>query len=216
MDNTNWTPAATTTALALARAYGHGWADFAVRDDDGALDVEATEDAQTDAERERAVPGLRPSLTHTTSSGRLSWQVAPDGSVRLSITRPLSAITPFAEGLDGYVVVAVATLSPLAATYSWWSRPRWGAVAPPSEMLGWAITVDSVAELFEERHSEALGSAIFAVLGRDLEPTRTAPVLRDGETWRVAQYVEIDEHEFWLRDVPEPEPGVELVSRRSA
>lgn len=237
--NSPWTPAATTTAHRLASAYGHGWADFAVRHEDGSLDLEGTEAAQVEGEHE-SLTGLRPALHHTTGSGRLSWEIRDNGAVRLTVTRPLTAVSPLAHGLDGHVVVAVATLMPAHEHPLWtgsefvrvpssgWSRPAWGRSDGPHEdsrgqwVGDFYVEIDVVAELCEDRHSEALGYALFAVLGgRDkIQPTRTGSVLR-GEDWRDAHYVEIDGHEFWMRDLPEEEeitvePPVLTVSVHSA
>jgi hypothetical protein len=217
MQNTDWTPDSTRTALALASTFGHGWADVAVLREDGSLDLDATEAAQVAHERNMPCGGLRPSLSHRTTSGRLSWEVRPDGACLLEVTRPLTALTPFAAGLDGHVVVAIATLHRVEASASHWMRPaEWGALkdglaAPPVEIGGWLVTVDSVPELFEERHSRALGDALLAVLGRhDLAPTRTRPLLRL-DTWRESAFLEIDEHEFFLRDLTFDASGPGLV-----
>lgn len=211
-----WTPAATTTALALASAHGHGWANYAVLHEDGSLDHDAIEAAQSAGEA-GPISGLCPSLTHTTGSGRLSWQIADDGACRIVVMRPLTAISPLAVGLDGYVVVAAATIHPRARDGQFqrmhWDRPQWGREneggyrASGVEVGSWWVTIDSVPELFEERHSDALGSAVLAVLG-DVAPTRTVERIREGETdWVSTDYVEIDEHTFWMRDRP--------ISRRS-
>lgn len=237
-NETAWTPAATTTALALAGAYGHGWVEFAVHTNDGALDLEATWAAQHEGEADR-ISGLRPSLSHTTSSGRLSWEIAADGAVRFTVTRPLTAISALAAGLDGHVVVAVATLSRAHEIKMWttdgfvrvpycrWSRPGWHKDGSIQDSQGqWVgdfyVEIDVVDALAEDRHIDALGNALLALLGRDLPVASRSNVLRESG-WRVSEYCEIDGFEFFLRDAPEDEdqapvgdgPRVEIVSARA-
>lgn len=201
MNTNEWTPAATTSALALALEHGHSWANFAIRLPDGSLDLEATEAAQLEGERDRAMSGLRPSLSHVTTTGRLRWEVSENGTVKIEMRRPLAAISPLAAGLDGHVVVAVAYHSPTARWLP--ARPEWSGFDEPAERAH--AQVDVVEDLCEDRHYTALGACLLALLGRDLPVTRTFERLDPAGVWRRVEYVEIDGVEFWLRE-PEIDP----------
>jgi len=83
-------------AWALASAYGHEWAS-AVAEDSALRDPDDIRTATQDARSPYAAPGIdAPAMdgagrvVHRTGRGRgrLSWQIAPDGTVTLFIHRP--------------------------------------------------------------------------------------------------------------------------------
>jgi hypothetical protein len=95
-----WTPASTITAWRLAHAHDHGWAATPIDPlgcerpvaqllTDGSLDLAATEIAQRAYEGNgMGIAGLRPSLSHSTTTGRTRWVVTPDGQAEITICRP--------------------------------------------------------------------------------------------------------------------------------
>lgn len=92
-------------AQALARAHSHEWSGVAV-DMPGDLDPYQSErlalvlpapftEVRGKIENflgDRDIPGLDFSTTHTTGSGRLTWEVYSDGSVRIEVRRPGSKL----------------------------------------------------------------------------------------------------------------------------
>ena len=96
----SFTPAALRVARALARAFGHGWATCDVGPTDaeilGGIDaaVEAWEArlaaldaADPDGGHERLKwRGIAPATEHRSGSGTVRWAVAPDGSVRITVS----------------------------------------------------------------------------------------------------------------------------------
>lgn len=95
------------TALALAATFRHGWAPFAAHAA-GAADITdafARISAAMEADEARARVegthrcamelGLRPSLSHATGSGRISWEIGLDGTAVVTVNRPSGACVIF-------------------------------------------------------------------------------------------------------------------------
>lgn len=104
----------------LASYHAHGWTSYATPDGAGGLDMEATSAAMSAAEDagDHHTPGgagLRPALSHTTGTGRISWRLDPLAPAGPTLTirchRPVECLGVDVR-LDGDVIVAevVATL----------------------------------------------------------------------------------------------------------
>lgn len=141
-----WTRSATRIAILLARAHGHGWARHVCLREDGGLDVEATIAAQDEGESQSSgIAGLRPSLSHVTTTGRLRWVIAGN-TVTIEVTRP------------GLVLRSVESLEPDPSVF----EPVIRAHATVDERMLAAIEILDSARV-ESRHLQALIRAIDAL-----------------------------------------------------
>lgn len=169
------------SALALAGAHGHRWASLshhpavaavlatAPRDDDH-LDLTALEAAFDAAEDEddRQFGGLGFALSHTTSSGRLSWDVEPDGVVTIAVYRPSlawqlwSAQSRLPELVEDDAPGLAATLRRMLPPEPERGSLEVARVRLSPDTFG-RPTVVCAAEFLGERHIHALARAVDAV-----------------------------------------------------
>lgn len=170
------------SALALAGAHGHRWASLsnhpavaaalatAPRDDDH-LDLTALEaafDAAEDDEDDRQFGGLGFALSHTTGSGRLSWDVEADGVVTLAVSRPSlawqvwSAQSRLPELVEDDAPGLAATLRRMLPPEPERGSLEVARVSMSPDTFG-RPTVVCAAEFLGERHIHALARAVDAV-----------------------------------------------------
>ena len=136
-------------AFRLAHAHGHGWADMAqsiVADQirQGISPCLTTDDlseisASQDADDSTMGPGVRFALSHTTGSGRLSWNVRQDNFVEVWLSRSDTVVGGLGRGsitvLRCEFSVGLSGLALIDSEASSASRIK---VSPMAEARHWA------------------------------------------------------------------------------